>query len=455
MKFITTKNSRAENIKVQLPLFPTALIAFLFIFGCGSGGGVKSKGKKLAFQIIAPDIRIEKFPDTFNMKAEGPVKIDCSGKPCTEAEITKLSATQIKSFPKNGEWKLYVQKEDEKKNKISVFNASGTYKDNKREGVWKFYAETGEVLRETNYANDQKNGLEKKFNLKSIQTEETNYVNDKKEGKYWKKNPKDILEQEGNYKNDLKDGAWVFYYSDGAKKSDENYSNDKRNGQYKSYYKDGKTPMAEGSYANGLKTSNWKNYYDDGKVQSEGGYQPKIAPGETAKPDEEPKSFRSGLWKEFYKSGDLFAEGNRQHTRTGVWTFYSKGNVKRFKGQMANEMMMKSAEVFDDKGELIGNGSLIFSFISINENDELKSSFRPSVPYTYYKNGKKSFEIKGEDKEGNSNAIAYDDNGSRVGEGPIATGTTKKHGCWNMNGKKVYYVMDKPNPKFGEMQGCK
>lgn len=426
--------------------------------------------------MIKPNIRIDKFKDTFNMKGEGPVK-DCGGKPCTDGDIDNLKPDQIKALKKHGEWKEYVEKEDESKKKFSVLDMQGNYVDGQRDGVWTKLGEKGEKLRETTYKLGKKDGVEKKFNLKGEQTEETNFVDNKKDGKYWKKNSKGFMETEGLFKNDLREGTWTEYHAkeaDMIKKNVSEYSKDKKNGKSTSYHKDGTTVSAEGLYKDGLKSGAWKNYYDNGKPESEGSYAPREAPkdkgeketvkpatpppgGDVTAPEPEKKAFRMGHWKEYYKNGQVFAEGQREHTRKGEWKFFDNTGKLRFKGKMANEAGMESAEVYDEKtGEIIGKGKLFFNLIKIDEETQnIKAGFKPSNPYTYYKDGKKDFDVLGEDKEGNVMGVQYDSSGREIGRGPVIAMNRKKNGCWTEGGKKVYYVMDKPNAKMGDMQGCK
>ncbi|RHX78797.1 LIC20035 family adhesin [Leptospira yasudae] len=433
-----------------------SLLAVLAV-ACSTTPGVENKGKDQEIQILPPNIRVEKYKETFNMKAEGPVTTDCGGKPCTPEQLDGLKPDQIKKFKKNGAWKEYQEKEDSAtKKKISVLIRTGEYKDDKREGSWKTLYETGEVLRDTPYVGGVKEGEEKKFKRDGVQTESTTYKADKKHGPYWKKNNEGLMDEEGSYKDDQKDGLWTEYYAEpgqnGAKKKVSNYSNGQKQGAETSYHKDGSTVQSEGSYKDDLKTGIWKTYYDNGSIQMEGGYKPKLEPGtEKEKDPKEKKALRSGYWKEYYKNGNVFAEGQREHTRKGVWKFnWSNGNPA-YKGEMMNEFMMSSAEAYNKEGQLIGKGKLQFSIMNIDEaTNELKASYKPDIPFTYYKNGNKQFEIVSDAK-----AIEYDDNGSKIGEGPIMVGTNKKNGCWTVGSGKVYYINGNENKRMGEMQGCK
>ncbi|TGK01960.1 LIC20035 family adhesin [Leptospira langatensis] len=422
-------------------------VSISLLASCSSINIGENKGKDAEFQILDPNLRVEKFKETFNIKAEGPVTLDCSGKPCTPDQVSALTPDQIKKLKRNGEWKEYVEKEGTgpDKKKFSVLVRVGTYKDDKRDGIWKTLFETGETLRETPYVAGVKEGEDKKLTKDGTQTESTLYKADKKNGPYWSKTDKGILTEEGTYTDDKKTGTWKEYYNeDGAKKTVGDYRDGKKNGKESNYYKDGNTLSSEGSYSDDLKVGYWKNYYDNGGVLSEGGYTPKGS-------GDDKKSLRSGAWKEYYKNGKVFAEGQRDHTRKGDWKFYWSNGNPAYKGAMMNEMMMSSAEVYDKDGQLIGKGKLLFDLLLMDDKtDELKAKFKPDLPFTYYKNGKKTFEILSE-----TTAIEYDDSGAKIGQGPVMPGTNAKNDCWTTSQGKKYYVNGRENAKMGELQGCK
>ncbi len=420
-------------------------ILLSLIVGCSTLNVGENKGKDAEFQILDPNLRVEKFKETFNIKAEGPVTLDCSGKPCSPDQIKALTPDQIKKLKRNGSWKEYVEKEDAEKKKFSVLVRVGDYKDDKREGVWKTLYETGETLRETPYVAGVKEGEDKKLAKDGTQMESTLYKADKKNGPFWSKTDKGVLSEEGQYTDDKKTGTWKDYYNeDGAKKSVTDYKDGKKSGKETNYYKDGTTVSSEGNWSDDLKTGFWKNSYDNGQVESEGSYAPKGTGADK-------KSLRTGAWKEYYKNGNLFAEGQRDHTRKGDWKFYWMNGNSAYKGTMQNEMMMSTAEVYDKDGKIIGKGKLVFSILMVDsKTGDLKATFKPDLPYTYYKDGKKTFDILNE-----STAIEYDESGAKVGQGPVMPGTNAKNDCWTTSQGKKYYVNGKENPKMGALQGCK
>lgn len=101
--------------------------------------------------------------------------------------------------------------------------SSGTTKDGKKIGTWKYYTQTGEISMEENYnTNGDLNGKVLQFSKGSIQYE-TSYVNGKKDGRYVKYRPNGSLIEEGNYKNGAKDGIWKTYDDKGKLKEEKKY----------------------------------------------------------------------------------------------------------------------------------------------------------------------------------------------------------------------------------------
>ncbi|HMV42611.1 MAG TPA: LIC20035 family adhesin [Leptospiraceae bacterium] len=464
-----------------------SLLPFLFL-SCAS---LMQKDAKTEFSLETPNIRIEKFPGTFNLKGKGPVKTNCAANNCSAEQISKLDAGSIKGFVKDGLWEEYTEltdKEDEKK-KYSVLWMKGSYKDGKKEGMWEEYEEkydpttktkklvkkqigafkenkkdgvwtllyeTGEKLKETPFVDGKKHGTEKKYNQKGAQIEETNYVEGEREGVYWKKNSSELTECEGSYTKEQKTGKWTEYNTDDKKpgklKAVNLFVKDKKDGISTSYHADGSTKLAEGVYKEDFKTGPWKQYYDNGKIESEGVKKPMPSDDEKDLKDQESscpfpnksgKSINFGEWKKYYKSGDLFSIGSydEKGLPTKEWKFYYKGNKLRCKGVMANALMMQSGELYDKTGNLEGKGNMMLSMFNINEKtDEMEDKMIPALPFTFFKDGKKYMELlpatSGENNESGkttevrkqTTAIEYDASGKKVGEGPYMFIPTQPYG---------------------------
>lgn len=510
--------------EVNMLQFSKLSILFLFLISCSS---LMKKEKKVEFDLQAPNIRIENFPVTFNLKGKGGVLTRCAGNNCLPEEIAKLDASSIKGFTKEGEWEEYTEIADEDgkkkqsylkfkgtyksgkkegfweeyeakldvttKTRKVVKKQSGNYKDEKKEGVWTLWAETGERLKETTYVAGKKHGPEKKYSLKGPQTEETNYVEDEREGVYWKKNSSELAECEGAFTKDKKIGIWKEYNTESKKpdklKATYNYAQDKRDGAATLYQEDGVTKLAEGNYKENFKIGFWKQFYPNGKVESEGnrkampqeGVELKEQDSSCPTPNANGKSVNTGEWKKYYQSGDLFSVGSYDDKGQPVkdWKFFYKGNKLRCKGTMANSIMMKNGELFDQSGALQGKGNMMLSMFSIDDKtDEMKEKVIPALPFTFYKDGKKYLEIlpatiakeptdvkavdvEQEEVRKETTAIEYNASGAKVGEGPYIFIPTqpyggKKHGCRTEGGKKAYYIMGVlKEGTIAEMSNCK
>jgi len=278
----------------------------LILFSCSS---LMKKESKVEVLLESPNVRVENFPETFNLKAKGTVLTRCAANKCSPEEIAKMDAGTIKGFIKEGEWEEYIELEgkDDPKKKYSVLWMRGIYKngkkegkweefeekydpstkvkklvkkqfgefkENKKEGTWTLLFETGEKLKETIYVSGKKHGPEKKFSIKGIQVEEINYIEGERDGIYWKKTASELTQCEGTFTKEQKTGKWTEYNTEEKKpgkfKAVLAYVNNKRDGAAVFYHPDGVTKSTEGNYKEDYKIGFWKQYYPTGSVESEG-----------------------------------------------------------------------------------------------------------------------------------------------------------------------------------------
>ncbi len=474
-----------------------ALSAAFFLSSCASMGGLPGK-KSVAYQLELHNndlIRIDKFPQTFNMKRYGPVANQCSGHPCNADEIEKIPGDKIRNMPEEGEWKEYVQKEypgqddvkPDERRKYSTLSRSGNYESGKRTGEWTYYYEAEEgqepaVLKTVEYRANKRNGAEKKYSSSGEQTEEIHWLEDEKEGPYWRKSKEGLMEVEGTYAAGKMKGVWTSYYvmdekgkplsSGGDKKSQSTCNADLKDGHHKEFFRDGGEIKAEGNYNAGKKSGEWKFYHESGHISEVGNYTALPVSAGMKEPEkcwvlpmsvsgggsQKPLEIRTGIWRQYFDNGQLFAEGTRQKEKTGEWSYYNNKGKLRFKGLMRNDFMMERGESYDNSGVITGKGKFFFSVIQIDkEKDNIKASFRPSKPFTYFHNGKKYLDVVTDEKSKETRGILYDESGRKFGEGPIVAelNPPKKNGCWKTREGAKYYIMDRENPKMGSMMHCK
>lgn len=249
-------------------------------------------------------------------------------------------------------------KDNLKQGKSYVFHANGnvkqegTYRDDKKDGYFKDYAENGDLISVTKYVNDVKQTDAEEVTKLDLQNEyypdgkikitET-YRNGIPEGirreysedgqilkSFIYSNGK--ITGEGIIKEDgVKEGLWKEYYSDSTLKSEGEYKDDKKTGEWKYFYPDGKLEQAGKYTGSGKFTGKWKWFFPSGQLMLEEEYLNGMKDGmhieydESGKITEEGeyvKDLEDGNW--FTYSGDWLERGiYRDGLRNGKWVSYN------------------------------------------------------------------------------------------------------------------------------------
>lgn len=161
----------------------------------------------------------------------------------------------FKNNKRSGDWKFYFTSGE--------IEQTGKYSAGKETGEWKFFSKTGATLLEENYSKGKREGFFKEFNNAGDLINEGEYYDDYKTGKWF--NHVNDHKEEGEYKDDLKEGEWKYYYPEDKLKYVGNFILGLENGKHKRLYIDGKV-MEEGRFLMGKKQGNWKYYTSDGSV---------------------------------------------------------------------------------------------------------------------------------------------------------------------------------------------
>ncbi|GIX42547.1 MAG: hypothetical protein KatS3mg129_2280 [Leptospiraceae bacterium] len=416
------------------------------VWDCKSSDPTKAKpGKKVAIQCDnGKAIRYHYDPETGSILEKGLVALP-KNLTCKQAE--NLEEKEMFKLKREGHWVIYY------KNTTNIL-AEGENKDNKREGEWKFYDAQGNLTKITLYKDGIKEGPEYGYfaGTKILRYEGQNQ-NDKKTGfwKYYSDKEHQCISQ-GNYVNDMKEGEWIECSQDPKTNKwyvsfKGRYHQELKDGPAETYYPDGKllskgnyradlkckeNPPAEGEQACAKKIGKWVFYFPNGNIMEEGNYD-----ANTGR--------RTGLWKEYYESGQLRGQGNRNHTKIGIWTFYDKeGKIigqYEFKG---NDFMASYCIEFENNKK-VAEGPCTAKMIKYEpEKDSLKITpgMKQGKWKGYHPNGKLAWE--GEllmDKRHGYWKI-YDEAGNLIAEGDYNMG--KKTGFWKEmeNGKLVTHEYD-------------
>ncbi|HRY31527.1 MAG TPA: hypothetical protein P5531_01005 [Bacteroidales bacterium] len=164
--------------------------------------------------------------------------------------------------------------------------AEGRYKDGKRIGYWKFYYwngnleeegnfdqrgradgdwkwyhETGTVLREMAFTNGREDGLMTEYSEDGKVIARGEYLDGLEQGK-WIYDYGDHRE-EGTYLNGQRDGEWQYYYENGNRGFEGKFVEDLPDGRHVYYWESG-LKKDEGVYVMGEREGDWIKYNPDG-----------------------------------------------------------------------------------------------------------------------------------------------------------------------------------------------
>lgn len=212
-----------------------------------------------------------------------------------------------KEYPRDGS--IIIAKEY---SETGTLSGEGTIDENeKRQGGWKYYYETGELKAEGAYKDNLKTG------------EWIYYYMDGK------------TEQKGKYSKDKPSGLWVWYYDNGKTWREENMDRGKEEGAFFEYDKQGNI-LLKGDYADGEKEGLW--YYHAGDITEEGNYQ---------------AGLQEGVWKETFSNGKTAFEGNFvQGVMDGKQKWYYDNGYLREEGFYSNGSREKNWYKYDMQGVL-------------------------------------------------------------------------------------------------------
>lgn len=187
----------------------------------------------------------------------------------------------------NGKKQGYWRKKDEKTNKLIY---EGLFKDDKPQGVFKYYYPhdtikaimnfkqdgkiaystmfhpTGKKMAYGKYIGEDKDSVWSYFDEKAVLISKENYVKGKKDGMEYVYFPDGVVSEERKYKMGKMDGPFKLYYDKNLIKSEGVYLNGQLEGKNVFYFPNGVT-AAVGYYKNGYKTGPWVYRDKTGKVK--------------------------------------------------------------------------------------------------------------------------------------------------------------------------------------------
>jgi antitoxin component YwqK of YwqJK toxin-antitoxin module len=420
------------NSKIIITLLSLILACSMCLSGCAgaqsNGGGDKKTGVSFTLSCSGGGPILRKLDNESGLALEeGPVQLP-AGTDCGSA--ADMPETQIRKFARHGAWTFY------RKGTATPIR-KGNYRQGEREGLWEGFDDKGRLDRTISYQNGVKQGPETFFFAGTREWRERGEnVADKREGFWETRHTRDgSCITKGVYQADQKNGAWAecsqdpktrqWYHSFAG-----GYLDGLRHGPARVFDEKGKL-IAEGNYRAdtgddcrknppggraencGKRDGAWKIYFPDGKLAMTGSYDPT-------------SGNRSGVWTEYYRSGEKMAEGPRQHTRLGHWTFYDKRGALLFEAKFDGNDFNPRYAVLYENGRKASEGELSIGLVKYDvDKDTVKMS-------TMVQNGQ---------------WILYDPaSGRKIGAGEMIAG--KKNGKWQeFSGGKtqtVCYMLGRP-----------
>jgi len=329
-----------------------------------------------------------------------------------------------KNYELSGVWKFYDQ--------AGTKTVEITYEDGEKNGLRRSFNEEGTVVKEENFVNGRLQGFTRLYYPDGSLKMEIPFVDNLEKGAGYEYNSEGRIitlltykagvltkkqrinrndeqgqkqglwmdffknrkiKEEGPYVNGLKNGYWKFYQANGNLKRVEkwvmgvlqenaqetakitvkreidprtgklafkgSYRNDKPEGVHRKYNNEGEVVeskiyddgilLFEGIVDNaGKRQGPWKEYYKTGELKAEGRYEDNL---------------KIGNWKYYYRDGNLEQTGDyRRGMPEGIWTwYYPNQQVWREEEYLAGREDGPSVE-YSDSGAVIAQGEYIDGF---------------------------------------------------------------------------------------------
>ncbi len=175
---------------------------------------------------------------------------------------------------KHGAFRVYAYYTGMSKNVLE----EGKYQDNKREGVWTCWNQSGERIQERNYRHGKPEGTWIYLYGKGEERMQENYKDGKLEGIWIHRYRNGKERKKGRYLNGKREGMWTRWYINGCVGERGEYQGDEREGTWISWYGTGEK-LKEKTYQNGKPVGTSISWYRNGKKEKEKKYQNGVREG--------------------------------------------------------------------------------------------------------------------------------------------------------------------------------
>ena len=155
-----------------------------------------------------------------------------------------------------------------------------SFRDGKREGVWREFDEEGNVIKSQTYkkgglisegvvgTDGKRRGEYKEFYADRTLRAEGLFIDGLRSGEWKFYYHNGQLQEIGSYKEGEPEGTWIWYYDNGQKQIEEQFFKGTHNGPYKEYDAKGNL-IVSGTYFDGMKNGKWMEQVGDMRTQGE------------------------------------------------------------------------------------------------------------------------------------------------------------------------------------------
>ncbi len=205
---------------------------------------------------------------------------------------------------------------------------TGTYKQNRRNGMFTYRHQNGQILVDGQWKDDIPAGAFVYRDAQSKLLASIEIIQGTGDWEEWNSQGKRVVA--GRYENGKRKGEWHFAYDNGQPKEDLTYDG-VREGPARGFFETGELKY-KGAYHNDFRSGHWVAYYMNGRVAWEGDFKGgqrvgdwvmRSWTGERTAQGRFENDNRTGNWQEWYENGKPSGSGSyKDDEREGEWQLY-------------------------------------------------------------------------------------------------------------------------------------
>lgn len=256
-------------------------------------------------------------------------------------------------------------------------SAEGPFRDDQKEGEWRYYYEDGTLKQVLKFDKGKLNGSAETFHENGIIDQELTFADGEKSGAFQKFYLTGRLYEKGSYSNDFYEGKVNYFFPNEVLEYDTQYKSGELTGILAEYYPDQKIYRKE-SYTSGVSNGSYEIFWpnDQNQIKAmkannefEGSYLSAYYNGKTNSEGLYNAGLKTGLWTAYYSNGKLKSQGTYSKGKLeGTLKEYSSRGILMAEKVFKNDFII-SFRFFDEKGGILfegGDKKNPFSYKSYN-----------------------------------------------------------------------------------------